>query len=90
MSGGSHNYICYKVEELEGKMHDKELDVLVKDFSEILHDLEWCDSGDISIEDYEESVKNFKEKWFGHRKERLSDIIVKSCEDLKAELIKMI
>ena len=34
MSGGSHNYICYRIEEdLVGQMEDKELDDLMRDIS---------------------------------------------------------
>lgn len=41
MSGGCKNYICYKIEnELVGQMHDKELDDLMKDITELAHDLE--------------------------------------------------
>lgn len=47
MSGGSHNYVCYNIEnDLCGQMHDRELDDLMKDIAELAHDLEWYDSGD--------------------------------------------
>ena len=40
MSGGSHNYICWKIEEeLVGRMHDAELDDLMNDIAELAHDL---------------------------------------------------
>jgi Ni,Fe-hydrogenase III component G len=90
MSGGSHDYICYKVEELEGQMHDKELDILVKDFAELLHDLEWWDSCDYSEETYRTTVRKFKEKWFGKRDERLKQVITESCYQLEKELLEMI
>lgn len=45
MSGGSHNYVCYDIEEqLCGKMHDLELDEFMKDIAGLAHDLEWCTS----------------------------------------------
>lgn len=34
MSGGSHNYVCYRIEEdLYGQMYDEELNDLVKDIA---------------------------------------------------------
>ena len=45
MSGGSHDYICYKVEEYcVGEMHDAEMNDLMKDLVAVLHDLEWLKS----------------------------------------------
>ena len=65
MSGGSHNYICYHIEDdLCGQMEDKELDDLMKDIAELAHDLEWYHSCDKDKEDYMKTVKNFKQKWF--------------------------
>ena len=73
MSGGSHDYVCFKIEdELCGKMHDAELDDLMQDIAELAHELEWFDSCDSSEQDYKECVINFKNKWFkGDRSERL-------------------
>jgi hypothetical protein len=92
MSGGSHNYICYQIEEeLVGTMHDKELDDLMKDIAELAHDVEWYDSSDIGETEYKESVKKFKNKWFkSNREERLKGYINKAIEDLKTELINLI
>lgn len=92
MSGGSHNYIYYKIEdELAGRMHDKELDDLMTDVAKLAHDLEWMDSGDISEKGYKNTVKKFKNKWFkSDRNERLKDYIDKSLEDLKIELYQLI
>ena len=64
MSGGSHNYIGDRLyEECYGRMEDAELDKLVGDFCEVLHDLEWWQSDDIGEEEYRLSVRKFKEKW---------------------------
>jgi len=43
----------------------KELDELINDLSNVLHDLEWWKSGDITEESFEKSWNAFKEKWFG-------------------------
>lgn len=49
MSGGNMDYIGYELEErCGGKMADPELNELLKDFVQVLHDLEWWKSGDIS------------------------------------------
>lgn len=72
-------------------MKDAELEDLLKDFKELLHDLEWCDSCDISEEDYFETVKKFKNKWFkSSRTERLKQYIDKEFESTKNDLYKMI
>lgn len=92
MSGGSHNYICYQIDEhLVGKMHDRELDDMMRDVSELAHDLEWADSDDISEEDYRKTVLRFKTKWFGQaREERLKKYIDDSIYSLREELYAMI
>lgn len=65
MSGGSFNYGYVKIEyDYVGYMQDREMDDLMKDIVKIMHDLEWWKSGDIDEEDYRETVKNFKKKWF--------------------------
>lgn len=92
MSGGSHSYLCYRIEEeYVSKMHDKELDDLMRDIAQLTHDLEWYDSGDYGIEDYQKSIKNFKEKWFEqNREERLKGYIDEAVDDLREELHSMI
>lgn len=92
MSGGSYNYICYTIEnELYGRMYDTELNDLIKDISELVHDLEWWISGDTNEEAYRTSVNRFKKKWFdGNRKERLKGYIDKELEKTKKELYKML
>lgn len=75
MSGGSHNYICYRIEDdLCGQMDDDELDDLMEDVAKLAHDLEWWHSGDIGEEDYRKAVAYFKAKWFGeNRNKRLAE-----------------
>ena len=93
MSGGSYDYICYKLsEECEGRMHDAELNELVRDLSEVLHDLEWWQSGDTGEERYRRTVCSFKRKWLGTdaRVRTLEKIINEKTENLRTELIEMI
>lgn len=92
MSGGSCNYICYKIEEeLVGRMEDMELNDLMKDVAELAHALEWYLSCDRSRDDYIETVKNFKKKWFNtDRNERLKNYIDKEISDTKDRLYALI
>ena len=92
MSGGSHNYIYYKIEEeLVGQMHDTELNDLMKDIAKLAHDLEWFDSSDYGENDYKKSVEKFKTKWFGKsRNERIKEYIDESINELKEQLYTMI
>ena len=65
MSGGSHDYICYKIDDLlAGKMFDPVLDELMNDISTLTHDFEWWQSADISEDAYRKTVEWFKKKWF--------------------------
>lgn len=92
MSGGSHDYVCFKVEEyLCGQMKDREIDDLMKDIAKLAHDLEWADSGDYCIEDYFKTVKKFKEKWFNaKRNARLELYVDEAISELKSELYRLI
>lgn len=92
MSGGSHNYICYQIEEyLVGQMEDRELNDLIKDIAELAHDLEWYHSADKGRDDYLKSVRKFKEKWFkASRTDRLKEYVDKAIKELREELINMI
>ena len=65
MSGGSFDYMYQKIlEQYEGSMLDSELEELLVDFCDLLHDLEWFESADIGEEDYRKTVADFKLKWF--------------------------
>ena len=77
MSGGSYNYIYSRLSmECVGEMKDTEMNDLIKDLCEVLHDLEWWQSGDISEEAYRETLSEFKTKWLGdNREERLKGYI---------------
>ena len=92
MSGGSHNYICYRIEEeLCGRMHDAELDDLMKDIAELAHDVEWYDSGDYGDETYREQVEKFKTKWFKQsRTDRLKWYVDKAIDDVRSEMYELL
>lgn len=92
MSGGSYDYKCYTIEEYYvGAMHDAELDEMMKDLVEVLHDVEWWQSCDIGEDDYRKTVKKFKDKWFNtDRSERLKPIIDRRINEVRTELMNMI
>lgn len=92
MSGGSYNYEYYRVEEeYVGSMYDAELDEMMKDLVKVLHDVEWWQSCDIGEEDYRQTVKAFKAKWFDFdRGERLKPIIERKINKVRKELMDMI
>lgn len=92
MSGGSRDYICYKIEnELCGRMYDDELNDLMEDVSKLAHDVEWLDSADIGSDDYMKTVTEFKQKWFkGDRQTRLKPYIDRQIEDIKKKLYALI
>ena len=62
MSGGSHDYACYKLEEIadsfwqeETRTHleeRKKVSKILKLMSKICHDIEWIDSGDCGEDDW--------------------------------------
>lgn len=92
MSGGSYNYIYSKLSvECEGEMHDAEMNDLIKDLCEVLHDLEWWQSGDYSENQYRETVSEFKKKWFkGDRSTRLKSYIDEQIGMVRNQLYALI
>jgi hypothetical protein len=92
MSGGSYNYICYSLsEECADQMYDDEMNDLIKDLCEVLHDLEWWQSGDIGEEDYRKTLSEFKTKWLGgNREERLKGYIDKQLSVTRSRLYDLI
>ena len=92
MSGGSYSYtFCRVEEEYVGAMHDAELDEMMKDLVDVLHDVEWWQSSDIGEDDYRKTVKAFKAKWFdSDRGERLKPIIERKINKVRKELMDMI
>lgn len=91
MSGGSMNYLCYRVEEEAEQMGDPELIDIVKDIAKLLHDREWFLSGDYGNDEWKKSATEFKQKWFGSsREERLRIYIAEAIESVRKELTEMI
>jgi len=92
MSGGSYNYIYSRLrQECAGYMHDDEMDDLIEDLCEVLHDLEWWQSDDISEKEYRKTLKEFKKKWFKtDRNERLKEYIDNQIGIVKEKLYEMI
>lgn len=89
MSGGSYSYIYNRVdEECVNRMYDSQLNEMMKDLVEVLHDLEWWKSCDCSEETYRESVKKFKKKWFRQTKIDVQKQIESELEKKKNELMK--
>ena len=92
MSGGSYNYIYSRLStECAGEMKDAEMNDLIKDLCEVLHDLEWWQSGDISEEDYRKTLSEFKTKWLGgNREERLKGYIDQQLSVTRCKLYDLI
>ena len=80
MSGGSHEYISFKVEnDACGRMVFPIMERLTKDFVHLLHECEWAVSGDTCIDTYKREVKKVLRKW-GIRWKK-GDFDVPRCED---------
>lgn len=92
MSGGSYSYIYSSLkEECAGAMYDAEMNDMIEDLCDVLHDLEWWQSGDSSEAKYRETLAKFKKKWFqGDREERLKGYIDKQIGVVRHELYALI
>ena len=93
MSGGSYNYIYNRLlDECKGRMYDDEMEDLIIDLCNVLHELEWWQSSDCDEESYRKAVKEFKEKWFGNisRQKRLKEYIEKQCGVFKEGLLRLV
>ena len=89
MSGGSYNYGYSTVEyTYVGEMLDSELNEMMKDLVGVLQDVEWYEDGDISEEQYRETVTEFKSKWFKRRKCDIEALVNEEFEKKKQELLK--
>ena len=81
MSGGSMDYICYRVDEAAGMCEDVELADLLRDAAKVLYDQEWWESCDYNEDEYRKSLAEFKAKWFeGDRADRLKGYVDKEIE----------
>lgn len=92
MSGGSYSYIYSSLAcECEGRMYDAEMNDLIKDLCEVLHALEWWQSGDTSEDRYRKTLAKFKAKWFkSDRQERLKGYIDEQIGMVRSELYSLI
>lgn len=94
MSGGSMDYLYYKIEEeAVGRMGDAELNELMKDVAKLVREAEWWESGDTCEATYRQFVAVFKRKWFGktaHRSERLARLIDEKLDQVRKECRQMI
>ena len=91
MSGGSMDYVCYRVSEEADKMGDREIIALCKDVASLMHDREWLLSGDYDESDWIKSLSEFKKKWFkGSRTSRLTSLIDEVFTEAKEECLRMI
>ena len=92
MSGGSYSYIYSTLSmECEGRMYDAEMNDLIEDLCEVLHDLEWWQSGDSSESSYRNTLTKFKSKWFkGDRQERLKGYIDEQIGIVRSQLYSLI
>lgn len=91
MSGGSHDYLYSRMEELfVGDMHDGELDELMEDICELCHDLEWWQSGDYSEDAYRMTAQAFKKKWlYGDPSERIGRRDYRLCQNALSEMSRV-
>lgn len=92
MSGGSYDYIyCRLKEECDGRMYDAEMDDMIRDLAEVLHDLEWWQSADSSEDEYRATLTRFKAKWFkDNREERLKGYIDNQISIVRNQLYALI
>lgn len=92
MSGGHYNYIYGRLlDEVGGEMQDIEMNDLIKDLGEVLHDLEWWQSADYSEEKYRETLSKFKAKWLrGNETDRLKGYIDQQINITRQQLYEML
>ena len=89
MSGGSYCYMFNRIEEeYVGRMFDSQLNEMMKDLVDVLHDLEWWQSCDYGEDRYRHTVKKFKKKWFKQTKIDVQKQIESEFERTKNELLK--
>lgn len=88
MSGGSFGYGYTNLEEYFGRMEDSQLNEMLRDLQEVLHDVEWYVSADICEESYRRTVTKFKKKWFHQSDEDIKAHIEEQFEQKKNELLK--
>lgn len=81
MSGGSMDYVCYRVEDASSMTSDPEFSDLLRDAAKVLHAEEWYRSCDTTEDEYLDELAKFKAKWFdGDRSNRLQTYIDEELE----------
>ena len=92
MSGGSYSYIYSTLfDECYGRMYDAEMNDLIEDLCDVLHDLEWWQNADSSEDKYRATLAKFKAKWFkGDRQERLKGYIDEQIGIVRNQLYSLI
>lgn len=89
MSGGSYCYMFNRIEEeYVGRMYDSQLNAMMKDLVDLLHDLEWWQSCDYGEDTYRKTVAEFKRKWFKQTKIDVQKQIESEFEQTKNQLLK--
>ena len=66
MSGGSMDYLYYRIEEEADKMGDRELIALMKDVATLMHDREWYLSDDICVETWKKALQHSRKNGLVH------------------------
>lgn len=88
MSGGSYNYKYLDIQDTYvGEMYDNQLNEMINDLTDVLHDLEWWRSCDIGEEDYRNTVTRFKRKWFKKDRLDIEKYINEQLEEKKRQLL---
>lgn len=82
--------LYFRVEEAAKYIPDREIRSMAFDFSHLMYECERFLDGDITKEDWNKSLSDFKNKWFGKRNERLAQIIDAAVGELRDELLDMI
>jgi len=68
MSGGSFDYLYFKVEEMADQVgivkskEEIEFANFIRKVAKLMHSIEWAYSGDTSIEDFKKDWKSFKKE----------------------------
>ena len=91
MSGGSLDYLYYKLEESLPYIQDLEIRDLTKDLAKLMHDIEWEHDGDICSGSLRKATEEFKKKWFTDgREERLEALIDARIAETRQEIMDVL